>query len=274
MLKPAEQAFAARLGKFVSLDAKGYCESPEDNLVDTVTPEMWVAAKADIEGGKGTELASKFLAAYSSSALAVNTFAPLCGTVALPNGIVVKGDIHFEQERSAWAQGFWPTLDVIVEHDHAATRVFIESKCIEFLRKGETDFSAAFPKKAADHLEPAAAAEFGHVFKDRHAFDPFDAPQLMKHFLAAKRVAIEKNCRVLLLCLWWEPTNAAAYPVFAAHADAAANLAAALPDPNVTVLPFSYPQLWAYWETVGDAPLQQHVQNLRERYAIELPPAT
>jgi hypothetical protein len=47
---------------------------------------------------------------------------------------------------------------------------------------------------------PAAAAVFDKVLENRNAFDPLDAPQLLKHFLAAKRVAIEKNCRGLLRC--------------------------------------------------------------------------
>ena len=60
--------------------------------------------------------------------------------------------MRFEQERSAWAPGYRPTLDVIVEHDGAPVRLFVESKCIEFLRKCATDFSATFPKKASEHL--------------------------------------------------------------------------------------------------------------------------
>jgi hypothetical protein len=132
------------------------------------------------------------------------------------------------------------------------------------------DFSAAFPKKASEHLEPAAASVFETVFANRHAYDPLDAAQLLKHFLAAKRVATKQQCEVVLLCVWWEPADADAHPVFAAHAAAAAQLAAALPDPDVTVLPLSYRQLWAHWDAVGDRGLQRHVLCLRERYAVAL----
>ena len=270
LLAAAEQALADRLAARVPLRGKGYCDQPADNLIATVTPEIWEAAKADIAKGKGTELASKFLAAYSSSALAVNAFAPLCGRVALPGSVDVEGETHFEQERSAWASGWLPTLDVIVERKAAPVRLFVESKCLEFLRKGATDFSAAFPKKASEHLKPEAAEVFETVYEDRYAFDPLDAAQLLKHFLAAKKVALAQQCRVVLLCVWWEPTDTEAHPVFAAHTAAAALLAAALSDPDVTVIPCSYLQLWAHWEAVGDSALQQHVRLLQERYAVVL----
>ncbi len=181
---------------------------------------------------EGNELASKFLASYSSSALVVNAFAPLRGRVALPGDLVIEGEMRYEQERSAWARGWPPTLDVVVERDGAPVRLFVESKCIEFLRKCATDFSAAFPKKAAEHLDPAAAAVFDTVFADRDAFDPLDAAQLLKHFLAAKSVATEQQCEVVLLCVWWEPADADAYPVFAAHAAAAAHSPPRCPTPT------------------------------------------
>jgi hypothetical protein len=75
---------------------------------------------------------------------------------------------------------------------------------------------------------------------------------------------------VVLLCVWWVPTDAAAHPVFAAHDDAAARLAAALPDEHVTRLCLTYPQLWAHWADIGDGALREHVQRLRKRYGVSL----
>jgi hypothetical protein len=51
--------------------------------------------------GKGDELAGKFRAPYSSSALAVNTFSPLLNHVSVPGAHDIRGDIAFEQQRSA-----------------------------------------------------------------------------------------------------------------------------------------------------------------------------
>jgi hypothetical protein len=271
LLGGAAEALAGRLAEQgVALRGDGYCERAEENLIVTVTPEQWAAAKADHKAGKGIELASKFLAAYSSSALAVNALAPLDGRVPLPDGTVVVGETRFEQERSAWGPGYKPTLDVIVERLGAPVRLLVESKCVEYLRATDTAFSPAFPAKAAEHLESGAAAVFDEVFADRYAFDPLDAPQLLKHFLAAKRVTVEESCRAILLCIWWEPTDAAEHPVFAAHADAAARLAAALPDADVTVLCATHQQLWSHWHDVGDAVLREHVAHLRARYDVSL----
>jgi hypothetical protein len=81
---PAEAALAAALrATGVALRGK-YCAAPEENLIDAVTADLWSAAKADLEGGKGTELRGKFRAAHSSSALVVNTFVPMQGGVAVP----------------------------------------------------------------------------------------------------------------------------------------------------------------------------------------------
>jgi hypothetical protein len=223
-----------------------------------------------LEAGKGTELASKFLAAYSSSALAVNAFAPLDGRVALPDGRTIEGRIRFEQERSAWATGFWPTLDVVVEHDEAPVRLFVESKCIEYLRATDTSFSQQFLQQAEKHLQPDAAEVFAEVFADRYCLDPLDAAQLLKDFLAAKRLAKEHGCRVVLLCIWWVPANPSVDEVFDAHGGAAERLARALPDPDVTLVPLTYTKLWDHWEQDGDDALGHHVRCLRERYVVEL----
>ena len=267
LCRPAQHALAARLGETVAIDGKGYCAQPRENLIETVTEDLWAAAEADLGGGKGSELESKFRASYSSSALAVNSFAPLRGMVPLPDGRVVEGTVRFEQERSAGTQGFKPTLDVIVEQEGESVRLFVESKCIEYLRKSTTSFSSAFVAKAKQHLRPASATIFEQVFEDPHAFDPLDAPQLLKHFLAAKRVAVDSSSHVVLLCVWWEPSNAAEHPVFAGHAAAARDLAAGLDEPDVDLLPLSYPQLWDHWRT-REPWLAEHVACLERRYAV------
>ena len=271
LLHPAENALAAALGEHVPVDVKGYCATPEDNLIASVTPELWATARADLAAGKGDELAHKFRAAQSSSALAVNAFAPLRGRVPLPGNIVIEGAMRLEQERSAWARGYWPTLDVIVEADAAPQRLFVESKCIEYLRKTSTPFSQEFVKHAQrdKRLDPEAVATFELVREDRYAFDPVDAPQLLKHFLAAKRVALETGCKVILLCVWWTPEQAHD-DVFKDHSAQALKLAEALVDPDVTLLSMTYAELWSHWDRLGDGGLSNHVALLRERYSVRL----
>lgn len=256
----------------IGADANGYCARAEDNLIASVAPGLWARARRDLDAGKGSELGGKFRAAYSSSALAVNAFAPLVDSVLLPGWEPIAGAVRFEQERSAWAPGWKPTLDVIVEDAEAPVRLYVESKCLEFLRESETPFSDAFVKHARDRLSPATAETYERVHTDPHAFDPLDARQLLKHFLAAKRTATATGARVVLLCVNWEPSDAAEYPVFARHADAGRRLAAALPDEHVFVLSLSYRELWNHWGAAQQPMLTRHVEMLRRRYDVALQP--
>jgi Restriction Endonuclease associating with ARP len=270
IVKAAEAALAARLGESTRVDASGYCELNSDNLVAGITPQIWASASRDLGKGRGDELTHKFRAAYSSAALAVNAFGPLEGTVHVPGIEPVHGRIRFEQARSAWARGYSPTLDVIVETPDASVRLYVESKCIEYLRKTDTRFSSAFPRIAREHLEPSTADVFEAVYEDRYLFDPVDAPQLLKHFLAAKRAAYEHACRVILLCVWWEPTNGDRWPVFERHRLKASDLARRLRDPDVELLAMPYRELWEHWERIGDPALRDHVGVLRTRYVVAL----
>jgi hypothetical protein len=268
----AEAALTRKLAEQVRLDDSGYCARAEDNLVASVGPGVWHRARRDLAAGKGDELAGKFRAPYSSSALAVNTFAPLLDGLSLPGPLQVDGPVTFEQQRSAWASGYWPTLDVTVEAAGSPIRLFVESKCTEFLRHGHPDFSKAFVGHAKQQLGEAAIATFEGLAEDAAAFDPLDARQLAKHFLAAKRAVVDSSqaFAVVLLCIWWEPRDAADHRVFQEHRDAARRFAAAVPDADVTVQSMSYRQLWEHWEGLGDPVLERHTELLRSRYDVRL----
>jgi hypothetical protein len=82
------------------------------------------------------------------------------------------------------------------------------------LRQGHPDFSQAFVKHARKQLDTAAAT-YERLAQDAAAFDPLDARQLAKHFLAAKRAVVDSSgpVAVILLCIWWEPEDASEYPV-------------------------------------------------------------
>jgi hypothetical protein len=49
-------------------------------------------------------------------------------------------------------------------------------------------------------------------------------------------------------------------------------LAASLVDDQAQMIAVSYPQLWAYWDSLGDRELSGHVKALRDRYAVTLAP--
>ena len=81
------------------IDGKGYVKHLADNLVDDVRLEDF---ETDLKQGSGQELKQgsaqkldKFLAAHSSSALAVNTFARFKGK-AVPLWLPPYGEQHVE----------------------------------------------------------------------------------------------------------------------------------------------------------------------------------
>jgi hypothetical protein len=264
----AEKAIAEALrATGVSLQGKGYCELAEENLIEAVTPELWAAAKVDLEAGKGAELGGKFLAAYSSSALVVNTFMPMRHGVDIPGFGLIAGTPRLEQERSGGARGYKPTLDVIVEGSDVD--VFIESKCREYLDAGEADFSVAWPTQAASRLSADAARVYGDLYAGSRRYRPVDASQLLKDVLAADKWASDHGRPVLMVYAYWEPHDAAQYEIFETHRKRALELFAPLSSDRVIALAISYQDLWDHWQHAGLA----HIEQLRARYDVLLGPS-
>lgn len=263
----AERALAQALSRTgAAVDERGYCEAVTDNLVAAVTPDLWNRAQSDLAGGKGSELDWKFRAAYSSAALVVNTFMPMADGVSLPGTGTIRGTLRLEVERSAGTRGFKPTLDVVL--DGADAELMIESKCREYLAAREADFSVAFVRHAAGFLSDPAARVFGDLYAGCRSFDPVDAPQLLKDFLAAARRARRGHKPVILVYAYWEPVDAGDYAIFAAHRERAHELFEPLSGNGVELMTCSYRELWAYWERSGVA----HVDQLRARYDVALDP--
>jgi hypothetical protein len=115
-----------------------------------------------------------------------------------------------------------------------------------------TAFSDAFVAKAAKVLSRETAgfyAAFARAKADgRDRYELLDAAQLLKHFLAA-RLAADEQRTVTLAYLLWEPTDAADHAVFSAHRREADQLAVALVDDRVRLVPLSYQALWRLWES-------------------------
>jgi hypothetical protein len=72
-----------------------------------------------------------------------------------------------------------------------------------------------------------------------------------------------------LIYLFWEPSNAGAYPFFAEHRAEVGRFAASIDGGGPKFVAMSYPELWESW----DAPsmpqwLRAHVELLRMRYGV------
>ena len=138
--------------------------------------------------------------------------------------------------------------------------------------QGHPELSDAFVKHARKRLNCTAAATYEQLAGDAHTFDPLDARQLAKHFLAAKRAVIDSSQpgTVILLCIWWEPQDAAEHPVFRGHRAAVDAFAAVVSDTDVAVKGISYRELWDHWDTLNAPLIARHTQLLRDRYDVPL----
>jgi hypothetical protein len=273
----AERQLAARLGQTAELDIDRRCATATDNLVEAITPDRWQVICSQLGGGNGGELKAsgghrpKFCSAFSSCALAVNTFGPFVdhGAVLSLDGLgFYAGPVEFEAQRSAGTRGYKPNLDLVAE-PAGSDWLFVESKCVEYLRPHTTAFSDAFVTKAKDLLSPATAAIYERWRDRREGYELLDASQLLKHFLAAK-IAAAGQRTVTLAYVYWKPTDADQHAVFAVHRQEARRLADHLADDEVRLVSLSYPELWAAWESAGDPALVDHVGALRDRYAVAL----
>src|SRR4051794_35488564 len=101
----AETALAGRLATSADLDQDRRCAEPTENLVAAVTPERWSTIKEHLGGGNGGELERtgghrpKFCSAFSSCALAVNSFAPFVDggrQLPVPGVGSFSGPVQFE----------------------------------------------------------------------------------------------------------------------------------------------------------------------------------
>lgn len=248
------------------LDAKGYVGAAEQNLIEGV---RLADCEADLRQGDGNELAGKFRAAHSSSALAVNCFAPFKADPAalrLPGGESFTS-LSFERKCPHGLAGRRsPNLDVLVEGRESV--VAIESKCLEYLSSHEARFSPAYEAEIGDWRRGTGwFREMLRLVAEPRSYRSLDAAQLVKHAFGLAHTFPDRP--VTLFYLFWEPSNPEAYPVFAEHRAEIDRFASAVADGGPNFAALSYPELWSAWEAAAwPAWLGCHVARLRTRYAV------
>ena len=248
------------------LDEKGYVSEISENLVAGVRLDDF---EADLRQGDGNELKTKFRAAHSSSALAVNTFAPFKADAAalrLPggNGFV---NIHFERKCSHGLAGRRsPNLDVLADGYHGV--VAVESKCLEHLSHHIAEFAPVYETGINDQRRRTGwFRTMQELIEKPETYGWLDAAQLVKHAYGIAFTFPDKPAT--LLYLFWEPSNSEAYPIFAEHRDEVSRFAASISGGTPEFIAMSYPELWRYWETnPGPEWLPIHVKRLRARYGV------
>ena len=252
----------------------GYTRSPEENLVPGVTREdFW----DDLKEGDGNELSdsprapAKFCAAYSSSALVVNTFGPFRHS---PGNLMLAGhngfsNSQFERKCPTLLWGTPPNLDFFAAGSKIL--VAVESKFLETLRPTKALFKESYNTVIQTRAEPAWQDTYRALLDDPTKFTHLDAAQLVKHYLGIR--CTFRDCLVaqVLLYLYWEPTNAEDIPEYEKHRQEVELFSREVEESEIRFVALSYPQIWQNWSKVsGWGGMLAHIEALRQRYELSI----
>lgn len=250
----------------IELDANGYVTTAALNLVAGVT---LASVEDDLLQGDGNELRGKFRAAHSSSALAVNAFAPF---KSLPAELQMDdrsgfATIQFERKCHHGLIGRRaPNLDLVAEgHDEV---VGVESKCLEFLAPHTAKFADAYVNEIRDaRRETSWFAHMQSLIENPRLYKFLDAAQLVKHAFGLSHTFPGRA--LSLLYIFWEPINPERDPVFSAHREEIARFASSISGSSPTFSAISYPEQWDAWDAAASTQwLREHVGQLRRRYCV------
>lgn len=245
------------------LDARGYAPSAEQNLLPGV---RLADLQPDYAQGSGSELAGKFRAAHSSSALAANTFGPWRTN---PHNLILLGhtgftSLQFEKKCPTGLGGIPPNLDLLVENSN--TVIGVESKFLEILTPKPPHFSNSYRRENLPQMEECWARLLDDLKRSPPQY--LDAAQLVRHYLGLRNQPEFKAKKILLLYLFWEPENWADFPEYRQHRAEIAAFQNAVQDSEVTFVWSTYPDLWNQWDALGFAP--DHLRELRKRYQLPI----
>jgi hypothetical protein len=247
-------------------DAHGYVVDLEDNLLAGIT-------RGEIEdafgAGAGQELEGKMRAPWSSSALAVNSFAPWQRDPALLKLARLYGfteTLAFEAKCPNGVSRIPPHLDVLLERGDEI--VAVESKCTEYLAGKKAKVAAAYLALAEEGDERVASRWFA-ALAEVPSFRLLDAYQLVKHYLGLTRTY--QGRPLALVYLYWEPSNAGDLPLFAKHREEVKRFGDLLVgDDTCSFEALSYPEHWRELDGLPEKPpwLDAHLADLRRRYEV------
>jgi hypothetical protein len=250
------------------VDGKGYVADATQNLIEGVTLTDF---EADLRQGDGNEMEGKFRAAHSSSALAVNNFAPFkhhLNDLKFP-GIGDFDTLQFERKCPHGLVGRRsPNLDVFAQGP--SDIVAIESKFLEYLSPHIAEFSPAYMAEILDgRRESPWFGEMLRLIGKPTCYRWLNAAQLVKHAFGILHTFPER--KGTLLYLFWEPSDAASNPFFAEHRAEIGRFKEAVSGSNLKFEALSYPELWSFWlEQKPPAWLGEHIGRVKNRYSVSI----
>ncbi len=258
----------------IDIDSKGYVKCFRHNLLPLVEPTDF---ELDLIEGNGNELQSKFCAAHSSSALAVNCFAPFRRRMEdfkLPNDDTSYKELRFEAKCPIGIRGIPPHLDVLVS-DENNNVVGIESKLTEYLgKKCSAEFRPAYDNIDDERRNQGYFEEMLHLKKYPNSYTMLNAAQLIKHAFGLYNTYHNDGKSLTLFYLYWESSNADDITELETHRKEIADFKQRIEAVKGTTPQFiamSYKELWDSWCNPHTPEwLNKHLDQLTSRYLIEI----
>jgi hypothetical protein len=240
----------------------------EDNLLLHI-------ARAEIDvafgAGAGQELDGKMRAPWSSSALAVNSFAPWAKDATLLRlaGISgFSGSLAFEAKCPNGVSAIPPHLALLIQQGPGI--VGVESKCLEYLSPKTAEVSPAY-RALASAGDKRASSRWFAALEHVPTFRQLDAYQLVKHYLGLAHCHSDR--RITLVYIYWEPTNWQNQATFVGHRSEVQRFADLVSgDESCSFVSLSYAEHWRELDAHATKPawLTDHLGELRRRYEIEI----
>jgi len=251
-----------------------YTSQPNQNLIPGVnTKDFW----DDLLAGAGNELIdspgnpAKFCAAFSSSALVVNSFGPFRHEPWNLNVCGIGGFeiLQFEKVLPTGLAGTPPHLDVFASGPKYT--LCIESKFLELLWPKEAKFTDSYEQAISRLAHDSWSSIYRSLKRNPLKFRFLDAAQLVKHYLGMRNTLGKASSDLVLLYVYWEPSNAADLEEYRVHQSEVAEFSDFVKGSDVSFVSKSYPQLWEDWKDgLAWTGIGQHVQNLVRRYHFEI----
>ncbi|HUT51626.1 MAG TPA: hypothetical protein VM325_20045 [Alphaproteobacteria bacterium] len=265
-----------RVDPGINVDVKGYVDPLERNFSPLVPLDQ---VRNDFSHGAGGEFTGdppKIAATHSSAALVVNVFGPWrTQPLALKlNGQQGFHTLRFEERCPIVSHGMPPHLDLIAESESDV--VAVESKCTEYLKPKSASFKDAYEKYWDDRPSCSWREAMVLLKKQPDRFSFLDAAQLIKHYMGLRRRYESgtgtpyRDGKIVLLYLYWEPTNAGQFDAFVSHRAEIKAFGAEVGDDIVEFKSLTYAELWDSWDSSSDPLAKKHVEWLRSRYEFTI----
>lgn len=259
------------------LNSNGYFNAPIENLL-TLFPN-WPQIELEIGKGNGSEFVkdqfgrAKFCAAYSSSALCINNFAPVHNSPAHFSFLGYSGfyKAQFEKVLPIGVPNSFPNLDFYLESEHVA--IGFESKFLETIEPKKPDLDNSLSKyvtaQQLQYLQYISPGYLGVLqqYIGIKAKLHVDVAQLLKHGMAIIKNGIALQKKPVLVYLYWLPDNWQTIKFYHSHLEELEEFKILI-SPFIEFYAMSYLEFWNTYQ--NDPILGNHIKSVTTRYMHDL----